>query len=114
MSDTIPWEDDFTAAIIIISRDFTIVYMNEKAANAFDAWGGKALIGKDVRPCHQERSVRIMERILETGVPNAYTIEKNGVKKLIYQAPWRVDGRIAGLVELSMEIPFDMPHFVRA
>jgi isocitrate dehydrogenase (NAD+) len=39
-----------------------------------------------------------MERILETGVPNIYTIEKKGIKKLIYQAPWRKDDEIAGLV----------------
>ena len=44
---------------------------------------------------------------------NAYTIEKKGRKKFIYQAPWFRDGRYAGFVEISMEIPFDMPHFVR-
>jgi len=27
-----------------------------------------------VRACHQERSVRIIEHILETGDPNVYTI----------------------------------------
>ena len=40
-------------------------------------------------------------------------MEKAGIKKLIYQAPWRKDGKVAGVVELSMEIPFEMPHFVR-
>ena len=45
--------------------------------------------------------------------PNVYTIEKNGIKKLIYQSPWFEKGVMKGLVELSLEIPFDMPHFIR-
>jgi hypothetical protein len=45
---------------------------------------------------------------------NIYTIEKNGVKKLIYQTPWYQDGQYAGFIELSLEIPFEMPHFIRS
>jgi hypothetical protein len=45
--------------------------------------------------------------------PNVYTIEKNGKKKLIYQAPWYDQDRYAGFIELSLDIPFEMPHFVR-
>ena len=41
-------------------------------------------------------------------------IEKNGVKKLIYQAPWYEEGVYRGIVELSLPIPFDLPHFVRS
>jgi hypothetical protein len=44
---------------------------------------------------------------------NVYTIQKNGKKKLIYQAPWFRDGAYAGFVELSLEIPEAMPHFNR-
>ena len=44
---------------------------------------------------------------------NVYTIEKNGIKKLIYQSPWYVKGEFAGFVELSLEIPFEIPHFIR-
>jgi len=44
---------------------------------------------------------------------NIYTLEKDGIKKLIYQAPWYEGGEYAGVVELSVEIPFEMPHFVR-
>ena len=36
------------------------------------------------------------------------------VKKLIYQTPWyKEDGTFGGLIEYSIEIPFEMPHFVR-
>jgi hypothetical protein len=66
-----------------------------------------------VLDCHQEKSKAIMQRIMETGEPNSYTIEKNGIKKIIHQAPWKKDGAIAGLVEISIEIPSEMDHFVR-
>jgi len=45
---------------------------------------------------------------------NIYTVEKDGIKKLIYQSPWFNDGQYAGFVELSLEVPFEMPHFVRS
>lgn len=107
------WQDEFGSAITVIGRDFTILSMNAKSAATNAKWGGADLVGKDVRPCHQERSVRIMERILETGEPNTYTIEKQGQRKLIHQAPWRVGGEIMGIVELSIVLPEDMPHYVR-
>ena len=51
--------------------------------------------------------------MLETGEANAYTITKHGQRKMIYQTPWRRDGRVAGLIEISMVIPSDMPHYDR-
>ena len=69
--------------------------------------------GRNLIPCHGEESVRKIRQMLETGESNAYTITKNGVRKMIYQTPWRVEGRIAGLVEISMIIPAEMPHYDR-
>jgi hypothetical protein len=51
--------------------------------------------------------------MLETGASNSYTIEKDGVKKLIHQTPWRVDGVVKGLVEFSIVLPPELPHFKR-
>jgi len=44
---------------------------------------------------------------------NVYTSEKNGVRELIYQSPWYVDGEYRGFIELSLDIPDQMPHFIR-
>jgi len=52
--------------------------------------------------------------IVEINDKAAQTFEKDGVKKLIYQCPWFEDGKYAGFVELSLEIPFEMEHFVRS
>ena len=43
----------------------------------------------------------------------ADTIEKDGVKKLVYQAPWYEDGEYRGLVEVTLVLPDALPHFVR-
>ncbi len=108
------WAMQFPGAVTVCDGDLTIVYMNEKAIAGFSGKGGESLLGKNLADCHQPRSMEIVRRILETGEPNVYTIEKGGKKKMIYQAPWRKEGAIAGLVEISMEIPAVMPHFVRS
>jgi hypothetical protein len=32
---------------------------------------------------------------------------------LVYQSPWYAYGEYAGFVELVLEVPAQMPHFVR-
>jgi hypothetical protein len=54
-----------------------------------------------------------MQRLLAEGITNVYTIEKNGLKKMIFQSPWYKDGAVSGLIEFSFVIPAEMPHFVR-
>ena len=63
---------------------------------------------------HNERSQGIIRRLLTEGGSNAYTISKEGKRKMIYQAVWhKGDGSLGGLVELSMVIPEEMPHYIR-
>ena len=100
-------------AVIVSDADGNIIYLNEKAANTFQKDGGRALIGKNLKDCHLDYSNVKIREMMETHEKNVYTIEKKGKKKLIYQAPWFLDGAFGGLVELSLEIPFEMPHFIR-
>ena len=55
----------------------------------------------------------IIRRLMEQKETHAYTIQKGEVRKLIYQTPWYKDGELAGLVEFSLVLPEDMPHYVR-
>jgi DUF438 domain-containing protein len=87
--------------------------MNDKAVDAFKNDGGEKLIGKNLLDCHPAPARSILEKMLEEQKPNSYTIEKNGIKKLIYQTPWYENGAYSGFVEISFPIPFEMPHFVR-
>lgn len=107
------WEDGVNFAITVCDADGIVTEMNEKSAATFAKGGGKSLIGKNLFDCHPEPSKSKLKKMLAEPFSNAYTIEKNGIKKLIYQTPWLKDGKPAGLVELSFEIPFEMPHFVR-
>jgi len=107
------WVREFPGAVTVCDRDGVILEMNDKAAAVFQADGGRALVGTNVLDCHPEPSRSKLSAMLSTGQSNVYTIEKNGVKKLIYQAPWFEGGAYAGFVEISLEIPAEMPHFVR-
>lgn len=104
---------EFGGAVTICDETAIILYMNDKAIKTFGNYGGASLIGKSLFDCHGEESRnKLMELLLEKKT-NVYTIEKNGIRKMIYQAPWYDDGKCMGLVELSLELPSEMPHFVR-
>jgi PAS domain-containing protein len=107
------WTRELPAAITICDRDGTILDMNEKACRTFEKDGGRDLVGKNVLDCHPESARTKLKGMLSSGKSNCYTIEKKGVRKLIYQSPWYENGQYGGFVELSFEIPEKMPHFVR-
>lgn len=105
------WAEEMNCAVTVCDNDGVIVYQNKSARELYAAHGN--LVGKNLIPCHNERSQGIIRHMLDTGESNSYTIEKKGVHKMIYQTPWRRDGKIAGLVEISMIIPDTLPHYVR-
>jgi PAS domain-containing protein len=107
------WVREFPGAFTICNRDGIIIEMNDRSIQAFEKDGGSALIGKNVLDCHLEPARTELKNMLASGKTNVYTIEKNGLKKLIYQAPWYSDGEYRGFVELALEIPVTMPHHVR-
>jgi transcriptional regulator with PAS, ATPase and Fis domain len=100
-------------AVIVTNAEGELIYMNERAIRNFEKEGGVSLLGSRLSECHSERSNRIIEEMIRTRSNNVYTIEKKGKKKLIFQTPWMSEGEFKGLVELSLEIPSDMPHFIR-
>ena len=102
---------EINVSITISDTEGNVVYMNDKAKETFASHGD--MVGKSLIPCHSERSRGIIAELLRTGGSNAYTIQKNGLRKMIYQTAWKENGEVAGLVEISMVIPEDMPHYVR-
>ena len=72
------------------------------------------MLGQNLMPCHSEKSQEKIRHMIATDTVNCYTIDKQGVKKMIYQTPWRRDGKVCGMVEISMVIPQEMPHYVRS
>jgi transcriptional regulator with PAS, ATPase and Fis domain len=107
------WVQEFPGAITVCDTDGKIIEMNGQASKTLEKDGGEKLIGANVLDCHPEPARTKLKEIMAARRTNVYTIEKGSRKKLIYQAPWYRDGVYAGLVELSLEIPFTIPHFIR-
>ena len=108
------WVDGYDMAVTVCDERGTILHLNRVAARNFAADGGSALVGRSLFDCHPERARAELERLLREQAPNAYTIEKQGQRKLVSQAPWwHEDGRFGGLVEVSIPLPAELPHFVR-
>lgn len=98
-------------AFTVCDKDGNILDMNTTSANVNSH--GVKIIGNNLFNCHPPRAAAILKDLLENEKMNAYTIEKNGIKKLIYQVPWYDNGQFGGLIEISLPIPFEMPHYVR-
>jgi PAS domain-containing protein len=107
------WIKNLPCAMTICDLQGIVLEMNDKAAESFKTFGGKSLIGKSLMDCHPEPARSKLQQLLETGASNVYTIEKNGVRKLIYQNPWYINNQRSGMVELVIEIPEEMPHYAR-
>lgn len=84
----------------------------KKQKKVFEKYGN--VIGKNLNDCHNEKSKKIIKEMFEKKFINAYTIEKKGVKKLIYQLPYYDDNNeFSGYIEMSFKIPHNMSHFKR-
>ena len=95
-------------AVTITDKEGNVVYQNDSSVGVNGDVRGKNMMG-----CHNERSQQIIRHLLDDAATNVYTISKKGKKKLIYQTPWYEDGIVKGLVELSIIIPEEMPHYDR-
>lgn len=107
------WSTELPLAITVCDKDGVILEMNQRSIATFQKDGGAALLGTNVLDCHPEPSRTQLAGMLQSQAKNIYTIEKNGVKKLICQMPWYEQGEYKGFVELSIELPEGMKHFVR-
>jgi hypothetical protein len=107
------WIREFPAAITVCDPVGVCLAMNDRAIATFAKDGGAALIGTNLLDCHPEPARSKLVSLLAAGAPNVYTIEKQGVRKLIYQSPWYDDGEYRGFVEISLVMPEIVPHFVR-
>jgi len=100
-------------ALTVCDTEAVILYMNDRSISTFHKYGGADILGTSLFLYHHGPSADKLRELLDTATKNVYTIEKNGIKKIIYQSPWYKEGKFAGLIELSLEIPMEMQHFVR-
>lgn len=105
------WAKEINCAVTVCDTEGVIIYMNDKSKETFASYGD--LVGKNLMGCHSDRSKEIIRKLIETSGTNCYTISKNGLRKMIYQTVWKKGGQVAGLVEISIVLPEDMPHYDR-
>jgi len=115
MPHTIPldWFEQLPCSVTVCDKDYTILYLNDRSAEVNAKDGGKSLVGKSLLDCHPPEAQEKLRRVMASGQPNVYTIEKNGIRKMIYQCHWKQGGEFAGLVEITFQLPDAIPHFVR-
>lgn len=107
------WLDEYDAAITICNLDGEIIYVNDRSKEMFSKDINGNILGYNLIDCHPEPSRTKLLAMLKNPEINTYTIEKRGIKKLIRQSPWYKNGIFSGVVEISFEIPSEMPHFIR-
>ncbi len=113
MMEKYSWVEEFSGSVVVCDQEGIIIEMNEKAAATFQNQGGRNLLGSHILDCHPEPARSKLRQLMEKRQTNIYTIEKKGIRKLICQAPWYVKGDYRGFVEIAIELPASMPHFVR-
>jgi len=102
---------EIDGAATVCDKEGVVVYCNDCSKSQFAKYGD--LIGQNLKDCHMPASWEKICQLIETGESNIYTVEKNGIKKMIYQTPWRESGEVKGLIEITFEIPNEIPHFMR-
>ena len=100
-------------AVTVCTKDGTIIDMNGKSRKTFLKPGQTELIGQNVLDCHPEPARTFLADMLENPRTNVYTVEKEGLKKLIFQTPWYDGQEYAGFMELSIVLPAQIPNRVR-
>lgn len=99
---------EINVSITVSDTEGNVLYMNDKAKSVFSD-----MVGKNMMSCHKKSSQDIIKRLIDNKETNVYTIQKAETKKMIYQTPWYVDGEIKGLIEYSIILPDDIPHYQR-
>lgn len=109
----IDWAAELPVSITVCNKKGIISYVNNKSRETFSSDTTGELVGKNLKDCHSPESTAKLFHLIETQKSNIYTTEKKGKKKMILQIPWYTDNEVSGMVELSIELPDDIPHFVR-
>ena len=107
------WITEYPVAIKACDINGVLVYLNDTAAEKLAGKGGRKLIGQDIFRCHKPESQKKLALLMKTGGTNCYTIIKQGQKSLVYQAPWVESGVIKGMVEMTIELPDNLPNYLR-
>lgn len=107
------WADEFNASITVCDTKGIIVYMNKYSIQQFKKYGAENLLGSSLFDCHSKQSGIKIREMMDEQSENIYTTEHKGVKRMIMQMPWKLNGEFRGLVEISFILESNMPNIIR-
>lgn len=93
------------AAVVICDLEHIIIYMNPAAIERYEKWGGKALLGKSLLNCHNEKSREMIRKVLDWFSASKnnniiYTFYNQKENKDVYMVALRNDaGELIGYYE---------------
>jgi hypothetical protein len=108
-----PWVKEFPGTITVCDKDGVIIDLNDASVRQFADRGGRDLVGSMIFDCHPEPARLKLAELFKSRKQNVYTTQKEGRRKLVFQTPWFHDGVYAGYLDMTIEIPWTMPHFNR-
>ena len=108
------WVENYPVAVSVCDTHGTIIAMNRLALDLFSKSGGETLLGTSLFACHPEPANVILRRLLQEQTANTYYTEKNGIRKLVHQAPWYNEGQFGGLTETILLLPEQIPTKLRS
>ena len=96
-------------AATVCDKEGIVLYQNKRA---IDRDGD--VVGKNLYNCHGEKAGAMIRHMIEADESNTYQIIRHGKHKLLHQTPWYdEEGNVAGLIELAIDLPDEMPVFNR-
>ncbi len=108
------WFNELPASMTVCDENGIILEMNQKAAETFSKYGGMEMVGKNLVECHPEPARTKLREMMKSQKANCYTIEKGEIKNSSIRRRGSRNGNYRGLVEITFEIPTEMPHFIRS
>ena len=110
MEKTFDYLENVAFAATVCDKDGVVLYQNAPARKRD---GG--VVGQNLYDCHGKKSREMIRHMIETGESNTYEIIKHGKRRLLHQTPWFEEpgGEVAGLIEISIELPDEYPTFNR-
>lgn len=108
MNGEFDYLENVAFAATVCDSEGVVLYQNARARKRD---GG--VVGKNLYDCHNKESQAIIRRLIETGGSNTYEIIRHGRRRLLHQTPWFAGpgGEVAGLIELSIDLPDCYPVF---
>ena len=109
MKQTFDYLETVAFAATVCDKDGVVLYQNEHARKR-----DGSVVGKNLYNCHTKKTGEKIRRMIEAGESNTYEIIRHGKRKFLHQTPWYdEEGKVAGLIEIAIDLPDEYPTFNR-